>query len=179
MADELIPLDDPQRCKKTTSAGQCEHRSLDGSTFCQIHGGALAARASERRQYLLNEVRYRDRIQQFSEHSAVFSLKEEIGLVRVLIETRLNTLTDDEALVAAIPQLDKLVLTTSKLVGDAAKLEHALGNVLSKDVVYQLAQMFVEIVAEEVSVFEGHEEVVDRITTRIANKVAESRNPES
>ena len=179
MSDELIRLDDPQRCKKVTPTGQCEHRSLDGSDFCQIHGGALAARASERRQYLLNEVRHRERLQQFSEHGAVFSLKEEIGLVRLLIETRLNTLNDDEALVAAIPQLDKLMLTTSKLVADAAKLELQLGHVLTKDVVYTLAKMFVDIVAEEVSVFDGHEEVVDRITSRIAEAVAESKNPDN
>jgi hypothetical protein len=178
MSDELIRLDDPQRCKKVTPSGQCEHRSLDGSDFCQIHGGALAARASERRQYLLDSVRHRERLQQFSEHSAVFSLKEEIGMSRLLIETRFNTLNDDEALVAAIPQLDKLMLTLSTLVDKAAKLEIQLGNVLTKDVVYALAQMFVTIVAEEVNQFPDHEEVVDRITSRIAEAVAQSKNPD-
>jgi len=179
MSDELIPLDDPNRCKRLTRNGQCEYRSLEGSDFCEGHGGALAAAKASRRQYQLDEVR-RQQLDQFADNSAIYGLKEEIGLVRLSIQSFFKKYGDAEALLAYYPALNTMLLTLEKLMKTSVDLESKLGQTLSKDVVLSLVQMWCNITAEELKNAQvpDYEDIMDHITTRMTQSAIVAKDPD-
>ena len=182
MSNELVPSpDDPNRCQRLTPQGQCKVASLEGSTFCGRHGGRPAARRASKRQMLLDQVRIQHKLDEADSNDTILSLKEEVSIIRMLIDARLNAaLVGDEDLLRHTPALQQLLLTSEKLVLSCAKLEKSLNQLLSKEVVFEIVRQFVDILTEElrVSKIDDYEEIVMRVTEQMAQLVAGAHNPE-
>lgn len=171
---DLVPADDPSRCTGTTPSGQCPSRSLPGTDKCAAHGGAVASKSFQRRQYLLEEARLSDRVSNLSSHESIYSLREEIALTRVLIEKLLSKPNVDLTLQA--PALISLFQTLEKLVKTSSQVEVKLGAMLSKDTVFKLAAEFIEVVSEHINDIDNYEERIDKIVAQITGAVKESRD---
>jgi len=169
---------DPRRCKHSFPQEQCWHEAEPGCQYCIIHGGRSKANAEETRLYNLAEVDNRRRLAELSGHERIKSLREEIGLLRILIEKTMNAAKTDAELLSSCGSLNSMFLTAQKLVKSCHELEQSTGELLSKAAVYRFAQAVCEIVGEELDGLEGCDEIVDRIADRIFPAVANAQNSE-
>jgi hypothetical protein len=150
---------------------------MEGSQYCFIHSGTVD-RSHERevRMYQLAEVKNRERLSNFADDNQIKSLREEIGLCRLLIEKRVNLIKDDADLIASCGALNQLFLTLERLIKSCHGLDISLGELLSKETVMQLAQRLVAIIMEELSEVEGHEAIIDRIVSRMTPTISHANN---
>jgi len=171
---------DPRRCKFSYPHEQCWAEAEPGCSNCAAHGGKSKANAEETRLYYLAEVDNRRRLAELSGHDQIKSLREEIGLIRMLIEKQVNIAKgSDIELLSSSGSINQLIVTLGKLIKDCHALEQSLGELLSKQTVYRLAQTMCQIVMEELQGIEGYEEIIDRIAERIFPTVTETQNNEA
>lgn len=166
---EVVDPADPRRCKGATRYGQCGLKAGHGSEFCPIHNNHSSPSdlVVDRKMYFLNEARYRQRLSQLSEHDDIKSLREEIALTRVLIETKFNQAEDEADLLASCSVLNSLLLTVERLVKTCHQMEQSLGSLLAKSTVVALGQKIVEILADELQGIESYEDRIDSIINRL------------
>lgn len=163
----VTDLADPRRCKFSFPRQQCRNLAVPGSKYCKLHDHRTGVLSEETRLYHLAEIDNRRRLSELSSDESIKSLREEIGLVRMLIEKMLNTAKTDAELLSACGSINNMLLTLDKLIKSCHTLEQSLGELLSKDSVMRTAQSICEIVIEELQGIEGHEEVIDRIVERL------------
>ena len=107
---------DPRRCKYSYPHEQCWHEAEPGCDNCAAHGGKSKANAEETRLYHLAEVDNRRRLAELSGHEQIKSLREEIGLVRMLIEKQVNAAKSDMELLSSCGTINGLLVTLEKLI---------------------------------------------------------------
>lgn len=162
---------DEDRCPTAKgSSGQCPNRVLhvDGervSDYCSMHGGNrafLAKKAENLRNYRLSK--WQHKLNQKTDSPALKSLSEEIGILRVILEEKLNALNTTTDLIIAAGPVSDLILKIEKLVLSAQKLDEKLGRVLDRAQVIELADRLVSVLEEEIE----SEEVILAITKRFS-----------
>jgi len=129
--------------------------------------------------YYLTEVDNRRRLAELSGHEQIKSLREEIGLVRMLIEKQVNAAKSDIELLGSCGTINGLLVTLEKLVKRCHELEQSFGELLSRQAALRLGQSLCEIVIEELQGIEGHEEVIDRIVERFFPAIKNAQNTEA
>lgn len=170
---------DPRRCKFSYPHEQCWHEAEPGCEYCIVHGGRSKANAEETRLYHLAEVDNRRRLAELSEHDKIKSLREEIGLVRMLIEKTMNAAKTEAELLSSCGSLNNMFLTAQRLIKTCHELEQSTGELLTKATVYRLAQTMCEIVMEELQGVEGYEDIIGRIADRMFPAISNVKNVES
>lgn len=152
--EKLINCDDedPNRCQGTHPGGQCKYLAVEGSKFCQRHGGnkhIQSIEAKEVRQYRLGI--WQDRLDEFSESLKIKSLREEIGILRLVLETILNQCKDKSTLVLQSSRISDLVIKIEKLVVSCNRLDTSMSMLLGKSEAINFASQIVNIICEHVS----------------------------
>ena len=163
---ESVPEDSPDRCQSLNSRGQCIFKKLDGSSFCAMHGGNKAIQAKEKES--LNNYRltkYQTRINNFTTNPSIKSIREEIGILRMLLEETINKCIDSNDLIMYASKISDLVMKIEKLVSSCHRLENKLGLMLDKMAALQLSNEIVTIISDHVT----DPEAVDSIANGIAN----------
>lgn len=121
----------------------------------------------------------------FADHEAIYSLKEEIAILRQFIERLVSSLSLDDTPEARAnfamqaPMIIKLSETLERLVKTSGTLEVKFGSMLAKSTVVALANRIVEILSEEISHIENFEDIVDAVTSRITHEIKNTQNKES
>ena len=73
------------RCETTVKFGQCPYTKVNGSNHCIMHGGQRALELRDKasiRNYRL--VNWQKRVGEMTESSSIKSLREEVGILRVV-----------------------------------------------------------------------------------------------
>jgi hypothetical protein len=160
--------------------GQCTRLSIEGSDFCIVHAKVSKADAHKKRvqHYLLSNPELQTRLNRQASVEEVRSLREEIHLARVMVETRLDLIEDGDrgAMLAAFSNVNTYLQTIEKLVSSCHRMEVSLGTLLSKASIFTLGQEIVSILADELQGIEGYEEIVDRISERVVVSIAGQQN---
>lgn len=172
MAEDIEKADgsaDPYRCQAVGGQGQCTNKGVkldDGyGAFCRVHGGNKtqeAFQAKKARNYRLTK--YQAQLERHSDSSVIKSLREEIGILRMLMEERLNRCTDMAGLLLESQQISDLVLKIEKLVVSCHRLEGSLGQTLDKQAILQFASEIIAIIGTRL---EGQEEIIEEISNDI------------
>jgi len=151
-----------ERCEGTSQGtGQCPYCKIEGSNYCIRHGGhnVLVTQKKEGlRNYRLTK--WKARVGEFADSQGIKSLREEIGILRVVLEEMLNQCSDATDLLLYSTRMASLVMQIEKLVVSCDKMEGKMGLLLSKDSVLQLASEYVEIINKHV----GDTQVIDVIS---------------
>lgn len=166
--ERVTELDDPDRCQGVSPKGQCINKAAENSTFCYAHGGNKAVEAAKKKEmfnYRLNK--FKDRAEQFNSSDHVYNLKDEVAVLRIMLEEKWNAITDTQELLLRSGPLSDLITKITVVVEKCERLDNKLGNLLDKSKVMQLAQEIVEIIASEVD----DPKVLDEITTRISQSL--------
>lgn len=168
--DRITSDDDPERCQGVGPMGQCRLKRVPGSNFCAMHGGAGVRAKQQRdanRQYRLTK--FRARLSEFADDNSIKSLREEIGILRILIEERFNSCTDTHDLILQSGPISDLVMRVDKVVSSCHRIEQATGALLDKTAVLQFGNELVQLLGEEL---ESSPEVLTRISERIYDLIA-------
>jgi hypothetical protein len=167
---QRVEDDDPRRCQAVIpTVGQCHLISFEGSTYCINHGGKSAAQAAEKK--VLNNYRiqkYQQRIDEKSQSDQLKSLRDEIAILRMLIEERLNSCRDSHDLMLYSGPIADLVMKVDKVVNSCNRLEVNLGVMLDKTQALQFAAEIVEAVGRHVEDQEALVAISDEITNVLA-----------
>ena len=142
----------------------CYNKKMEGSTRCQLHGGNLILERTNKaniRAYRLHK--WKERLNEFCDSDTIKSLREEIGIARITLESILNQCADDFDLLIAAPKISMMLKNIESLVSQCNKLEDKLGYTLDKSAAINLAEQIVQIISEHIP-----EERADLIASQIA-----------
>lgn len=155
--------DDPRRCQGVIpSQGQCMNVAVEGSNYCPAHGGNRAYQHNQNqktRNYRLGK--FHQRVQELGDSDYVMDLREEIALLRMLVEEKVRQCQTESDLILISGPLSDLVVKVEKMVTSCNRLESKLGNHLDRTKVVQYAQLLVQIVAKHVTDIVALEKISD------------------
>jgi len=138
------------------------------------HGGSHVVRKEQKealRNYRLGK--WKARVGEFADSEGIKSLREEIGILRVILEEMLNQCKDATELLLFSARMSGLVMQIEKLVVSCDKMEGKMGLLLNKDSVLQLASEFVEIINGEITDMA----VIERISMKMMQATLRIQNP--
>lgn len=135
--------DDPNRCQAVHAAFQCPFRAVGdfdsenqrwiGPKYCPRHGGtmqATMAKREEKRLYL--SAKWQEQIGEQVDHPKIKSLAEEIGIIRMTLQAKLNLIQDDKELVMHSSGIIGLVNSVKDLVKTWQHIQERSGEVLDR-----------------------------------------------
>lgn len=175
--------DDPHRCPCTTKDGnrQCGYRAVqfDDGTYgkhCIMHGGSIEKKSNirqEQRNYNLGK--WQAKVNAFADNSQVKSLREELGLMRILLENIAVGCKDGYELEAASPRLQDLVMKIEKLVLSCHRLEASTGMLLDKTSALHIASRIVDIISKHVEDSDSIDKISEEIIAVIIGQKTEQQ----
>jgi len=130
---------------------ECKHKKHGLADTCTHHGGVKTD--SARQKTSANTYRltlFQARVNQFSKDPNIKNLRGEIGILRLLIETRLNQCKDDYDLMLQSAAIATLVTQANSLVTSCHRIETLTGHLLDKQSLAEFATNVVEIITNEV-----------------------------
>lgn len=170
--ERVTDEDDPRRCQHIIpTAGQCMLIAVEGSPYCPAHGGNKAFEANKKkelRNYRLGK--FHQRVQELGSSDAIIDLRDEIGILRMLIEEKINRCKDKGDLLLISGPLSDLMMKVEKIVTSCNRLESRLGNLLDRTKVLQFAQMIVQIISTHIqdeTILETISEEIDEALSSI------------
>ena len=149
---EKVKSEDEPQCQATVKTGQCPFRALPGSEYCKMHQGGTkfaCARDQQLRNYRL--AKWQSRLNEFADNSNIKSLREEIGILRIILEETINKCQDTEELIIYSGKIADNVIKIEKLVSSCHRLELSLGVLLDKTVVLQIADTIIETIGKYIT----------------------------
>ena len=145
---ERVEEDNPERCQNSGKTGQCNLRAVPGGTHCVCHGGV--SQIEVQRNKKLNNYRltkFQARLERHAGSDNIKSLREEIGILRMVLEEKLNACDDLNSLIYMAAPVSELVLKIEKLVVSCHKLEGSMGQHLDKASILQFAQEVIMVIS--------------------------------
>ncbi len=175
MAEEAdyqrVADDAPNRCQGITGKGQCQMAAMPGHSRCRIHGGAMHGQAKkEIRNYRLGK--HQARVEEFADNDKVKSLREEIGIIRMVLEEVVNKCNEAIDLQINAGRIMSLVAQVNVLVTSCHKLEASTGLLLDKTQILQLADVLTAIMARYVE----DEAALDLVAQEITFAIMDTNN---
>jgi len=171
--------DDPNRCQAVHARGQCENRAVKSESgeygqFCMAHGGNRfleKKQAESLRNYRLDK--FKNHLERHASSPALKSLRDEIAILRIIMEERLNRCSDANDLILQSGPISDLVSKIEKVVSSCHKLEGSMGQLLDKSAILQFASEIIDIVGQEVTNDDEIEKVGNRIIAAVG-RIGES-----
>lgn len=162
-------------CVATTAKGPCFNKVDYPGGLCAAHGGNRQKLALEKESiYSRLNAQYKERIKQMTDHTGHYSLKEEVGVLRILLENLLESVQSDPSKLLRMtgPAAD-LITKIEKLVLSSLRAERYIGGLLSRDQAGRMLQEAVDVIAEEIE----DVEILERIAARLS-EIANKQYPE-
>lgn len=165
-----VEEDSPDRCQAIAQHGQCVYKAIEGTVYCTMHAGVTQdlVRKEKLRNYRFQQ--YRERIENKADSGVIKSLREEIGILRVIMEEVVNKCKDDNDLLIYAPRITDLALKIEKVVVSCHKLETSLGHTLDKTAVLTIATRIVSIVSSYIT----DENTINNIVEEIGKMISEA-----
>jgi hypothetical protein len=154
------------RCISTVTNGQCPYLKVPETDHCPMHGsnkGVINNNNEARRNYQLR--RWKSRVDEFADNDQIKSLREEIGILRIVMEELVNKCEDSMDLLMSSHRIADVAMKIEKLVVSCDKLENRMGLLLSKRAVIQLAGEYVQIINNHVTDPEKIEQISEEMLT--------------
>jgi len=148
---EKVAEDSPDRCHAVMSKGQCWIKKEGYSNFCKMHSGHSknnAIKKEAHKNYLLRK--WHQRIADKATSPDIKSLRDEIGILRMVLEALLNNCNTETDLILQSAPISELVMKVDRVVLSCHKLEGSMGQLLDKASILQFAGNVINIIASEV-----------------------------
>lgn len=141
--------DAPDRCQAVTAHGQCRMGQIAGSKYCFVHGGARTLKSQEKEaksNFLI--AAYQRRLSEKTQTEKQVSLREEIALLRMLVEEQFNNIDTPTALIARSATISDLITRIERVVTSCHKLERSLGDLIDKPTLLLIVDNIVLAITE-------------------------------
>lgn len=126
--------------------------------------------------YRVTDPELKQRLVHFSQDELLESVREEVILVRALIEERHSFAKTQAEKIQVFPQIIDATSKLEKLVTSLAKLERQVSQVLDKPTIQKLGRKIVEILTRNLKDIPDRETIVDAVAREIAQAVMEAQN---
>jgi hypothetical protein len=170
-----VKIHDPrERCESSNHNGPCPYCKVPGSDYCPRHGANSVIQARDKdalRNYRLR--RWKQRVGELADSEGIKSLREEVGILRMLLEETLNQCKTPMDLLLYSQKMADLVMKIEKLVVSCDKLENRMGLLLNKDSVLQLANTYVQIINNHIE----DPDIIERVSLAIADATERIEDP--
>lgn len=166
----VVESDAPNRCHNTGRTGQCFYAATENTSFCPMHAGTAQDSVDKGKVRNYQFQRYKARINEKADSEVIKSLREEIGILRMVMEEIVNRCSDETELLIYSPKITELALKIEKIVVSAHKLESSLGQTLDKTSILNIATRIVNVVSQHVS----DENTINKIVEEIGRMINES-----
>jgi len=163
--------DDPERCQSNAANGQCGLKAVKNSKFCHLHGGYAVEKKNEKEQvriYHLN--RWRADLERHADNPGIKSLREEIGILRMVLETRLNSIHDVGDLMIHSNTINETVKSIEKLVVSCHKIEDKMGELIDKKALQHIATRIISAISQT---FHDQPEKLGELADKIVSIIQE------
>lgn len=167
---QRVEPDDPRRCQASTKIGQCPYKAAEGAKNCSMHQGTRGIE-EKKSQKMYRLAKWGDRMSQFADDPQVKSLREEIGILRIVLEETVNMCQEPAQILLYASKITDTVVKIEKLVASCHRLEASTGMLLDKSAALHLAGVIVEIIGRNVP----DEQIVDDISTEIVTAILETQ----
>ena len=160
-SDQIFPITDdadPHRCQSVIySQGQCRNKAIYVKDYdvwtanCPVHGGnkqAASIMDKAYKNYMLTK--FRALLARHSSSDFIKSLRDEIGILRMLLEVQINSCNDSVELMLSSGPISDLVLKIEKVVSSCHKLEGSMGQLVDKAALLQFAHQVVSIISKHI-----------------------------
>lgn len=168
--------DHPDRCQAIAAGGdQCPFYrwGSQDSKYCKMHGGATAAKkAAKKAMSMYNLALYQEEVERFGNHDSIFSLRDEIGILRMTLQGLMSDFKGPSDLMMNTGRIAQLVGQIHKIVVDAKKLESQLGELMDRAAIHRLCDSIIAIVTDHVDA-SRLPVIADAIAAAIANAIIE------
>ncbi len=143
---------DPNRCQARTRIGQCQLKAMEGTKYCEMHGGVMLTRMKQEASVSNYKLAvWQERLKEKRSSPGIKSLRDETGILRITLESLMAKCVDDEDLIMNSHNISELVMKIEKLVTSCHKLEDSLGLMLDKQQIMNFADGVVRIISEHVT----------------------------
>ena len=160
--------DDPHRCQSIGKNGQCPYLAVEGYQYCQRHAGmSIAAKEkSNTNRYRLQV--WQERLDEFSQDTKITCLRDEIGILRILLEQIIIKCQDSAQLLIYSNKISDLTIKIEKLVTSCNRLDMRMGMLLDKSAALNFAGQVVETISKYIT----DPEIIDQISNDIINSLS-------
>jgi hypothetical protein len=166
IGERITDPGDPERCQGMVKDNQCVLKKVEGSKFCAAHGGNKAlASAKVESVSRFRLTKWQAQVERFRSDSDLKSLRDEIGILRVLLEERLNHCQTNLDLILHSGPISDLVVKIEKLVKSCHDIDKDFENLLDKTQVIQIADEIISVISEEIT----DEGVMNTIQSKLLN----------
>ncbi len=151
--------------------GDCRYKPIEGTKFCPRHGGNRALQIKkEQTLYNFRRTTLHQRIIQLAGDPKRHSLKEELGVVRLILEEYVNKCADFTMILRYTGQITGIVDKIRVLVADSLKLDAKLGDLLSKEEMLKIAQELLDAVVDIIDDTDKIEEIADKFNESLSKR---------
>ncbi len=176
---ERCAEDDPLRCQGIITGktgGQCPFKSVEGGTYCPMHGG-IVQQNNMRRKKLMNYQlqQYQERVGDLSNSPEIKSLREEIGILRMTLENVLNLAQTPNQLLTYSDKITHMVGQLQKLVEATQRIEERNNALLDRKVVIVIADSIVTLLGNYIN----DPDQLTEIGSKICESIAVAASPEN
>lgn len=161
----MIRAEHPRRCHKVIHGSQCSEEAVENSNYCKEHGGGLHEKTKVK-GYLLGK--YMARVSDFTNHKDIKSLSAEVGIMRMLIEEKLNSCNDKLTLTVQAPAISEMLMKLQKLVAQCHRLDLSLGKTLDEAQLIRICDAIAEVISRHVE----DANILDKISEEISSEIA-------
>ena len=162
------------RCDfELTTGAQCGNLAEPGINRCALHGANKILAAKERQSLRVYQLaKFQTRVEELSDHDKLKGLREEVALLRMLVEARVNQCTDMHDLLLQSGPLSDLIMKVEKMVSSCNRLEGTLGDMLDKQKVKNLAASFMQVIASKINDFAEANEITPEDAGTLVEAIA-------
>ena len=158
--------EDDEKCEASTPAMPCRHAAVEGTNYCPRHGGTMIRRRqAAKRLEMYHLKRWKKRVDDFSGHTEIKDLHEEVGIVRMMLEETLNKCEDTDHLLQQSGRITAMVDKVQTLVATIDKMDARAA--LAPDVLSRLAAEWVQIIC----VYVTDENQLEELSGRLASSL--------
>lgn len=140
--------DDPRRCQSNIQNSQCPFRAERDSIYCHIHQGISGPKGFDNQMRNYRLAKWQARISEFADNNQVKSLREEIGILRMVLEEILSHCQDQDDIILYSSKIADHVVKIERVVTSCHKLEESTKLLLDKGKIIQLAGVMVEVIGK-------------------------------
>lgn len=136
-------------CRETSTTAY--YRVVEGAKYCPRHGGSVDMARNKKKaanQYRLSV--WKNRLSEFTDNDGVKSLRDEIGILRIVLEEMMNKCSDRNDLLIYSSKISELAVKIEKLVMSCDRLEKNMGQMMDRPSALKFASKVVEIIGRHV-----------------------------
>lgn len=142
--------DDPRRCKTAHRGQQCPYLAEENDEYCVRHAFHVERKVEKANIRNYHLTKFRARLEDKIASPKVKTLTEEVGILRLVLESVLEKVKDDFELILYSSKITELVTSIRSTLEVSMKIEEKANLTLDRGQVMVIASKIIDIISKNV-----------------------------